>query len=631
MKKRIVILLVAVVLMFGSFTACFDSNENSDADYTRYSTDYDPNVDSWLQIDPTDEDVEINWLMDFAWASQEYEQLIYKRTGVKVNFQTALNNDHAELNTAIAGGKLPDIISLNDMSLRVQLAEEGYCYAINKLAESYAPSLLKRVSQEHWDYYKASDGNTYTLASNFYNDADLKEFEEMGGKQYSLCDVIVRLDWLNDYIDYKKGADPSFDENTAITKPSGFIEMCKWVKSKKGLANSNPTVLLTPFLKTAVNDVISYSLTGLMEFFSVPYEDSEGNLVYQYDTEEFVDVIYFLNDLYTNKLISSSNFAYSVNDCKSQILNGKSFASIGNNQNNNKQISMREQSGYNKDNNTVNEANEYVSIMLTNEAGDAPLLMDYAGRGLYNVMITKNCKREDRIIKVLDYLMSEQGQREMIYGETEGEYYTYKIRPGEINPKTGKVSTYGLIEPTEQLKRAVSEGNRVPVTTLGLGRLSPLVNSMYARMVSEYDDYAGIVTPAYWASYKIKKTYFDNTFSRTLFRFPLDTSNRKELNKYIDRQADIEATWIEALPKMIMASSNVKAKEIYDAALAKSYSEGATEWLAFRNKCFLSYKEAMGVTYAWPKNDPSYTAPEVKLFGSADKYMTLPQWVYGSN
>lgn len=629
MKKRIIGLFIAAVMITGVFAACGKEN-GADTIYNRYSTDYDADTDSWLQIDPADEDVEITWLMDFAWTSQNFTELIYKRTGVKVNFQTALNNDHAELNTAIAGGKLPDVVSLNDMQLRVQLAEEGYCYAINKLAESYAPSLLKRVSAEHWDYYKSSDGNTYTLASNFYNDADLKEFEEMGGKQYALCDVIVRLDWLNDYIDYKKGIDSSFNPDTEITKPSGFIEMCKWVKAEKGLSNSNPTVLLTPFLKTAVNDVISYSLTALMEFFGVPYEDKSGNLVYQYDTEEFVDVIYFLNDLYTNKLVSSSNFAYDVNACKTQIVNGKAFASIGNNQNNNKHLSMREQSGYVKETNSVKEENEYVSIMLTNEKGDAPLLMDYAGRGLYNVMITKNCKREDRVIKVLDYLMSEQGQREMIYGETEGEYFNYKVRPGEINPKTGKVSTYGIIEPTEQLKKAVSEGNSKSVIDLGIGRLSPLVNSMYARMVSEYDDYAGIVSPAYWASYKIKKTYFDNTFSRTLFRFPLDTSNRKELNQYIDRQADIEATWIEALPKMIMANDRTKAKEIYDAALAKSYAEGAAEWLAFRNKCFVEYKEAMNVEYAWPKNDPSYSPPQVKLFGSADKYMSLPEWVYGS-
>ena len=630
MKKRFLALFAAFIIAAGCLSACGFRDSAGDADYTRYPTNYDKNVDSWLQIDPADEDVEITWLMDFAWASQNYEDLIYKRTGVKVNFQTALNNDHAELNTAIAGNKLPDIISLNNTRLRIQLAEEGYCYAINKLAESYAPSLLNRVSDEHWDYFKSSDGNTYTIASNFYNDADLKEFEEMGGKQYSLCDVIVRLDWLNDYIAYKKSENPAFNPDKEITKPSGFLEMCKWVKKAKGLSNSNPTVLLSPFEKTAVNDVISYSLTALNEFFGVPYEDAEGNYVYQYDTPEFKEVLYFLNELYTEKLVSSSNFAYTKNDCKTQILNGKAFASIGTNQDNRVQLSQREASGYDKATNAVSADKDYVSIMLTNENGDAPLLMDYAGRGLYNVMITKNCKREDRVIKVLDYLMSEQGQREMIYGETEGEWYTYKVRPGEINPKTGKVSTYGLIEPTAQLKKAVTEGNNRSVITLGIGRLSPLVNSMYARMVSEYDDYAGIVAPYYWSSYKLKKTYFNSTYSRTPFRFPPDASDRNELNAYVDRQADIEAVWIEALPKMIMAKNKSELDSVYDLALRQSYDKGASEWLAFRNKCFKAYKEKMGITFAYPKNDPSYVPQEVKLFGAAADYMSLPAWVYGS-
>ncbi len=630
MKKLIKFLAVILSILFiSSSVACFDSND-ADLDYSRYSTNYDPNVNSWEQIEPGDEDVEITWFMDFPWSGQNFEDLIYKRTGVKITFQTALNNDHAELNTAIAGGKLPDVISLNNSQLRIQLAEEGYCYAIDRLAESYAPSLFNHVSKEHLNYYKSTDGYTYSLASNFYNDADVKEFKELGGHEYSLCDIIARKDYLDAYINYKKGQDASFNPDTTITKPSGFIEMCKWVKKEYNLNDANPTVLFTPFNKTAENDVISYTLTALMEFMGVPYEDENGDLVYQYGTEEFVEVIEFMNTLYNEKLVSSSNFAYGKNDCKTQILNGKSFVSIGTNQDNRQQLSMREQDGYNESTNTVDPSKDYVSIMLTNENGDAPLLMDYAGRGYYNVMITKNCKREDRVIKVLDYLMSEQGQREMIYGEIEGEYYNYSVRPGEINPRTGKVSTYGVIEPTEKLKKAVSKGNRQSVISLGIGRLSPLVNSLYARMVSESDDFAGIVAPYYWTSYKIKKTYFENTFSRLPFRYPLDVSDRKALNKYVDQQADIEAVWIDALPKMIMAKTKEELNNVYTKALQVSKAKGADEWLAFRNASFKKYKQELGITYAWPKNDPNYVAPEVKLYGVSNDYMSLPSWVYST-
>lgn len=629
--KKTVAMLLTLVLSVACLCGCNGGifGGNKEADYNRFPTDYDPDVDSWEQIDPGDDDVSITWFMDFSWGGQNLEELIYKRTGVRVTFVNAINNTHDELNTMIAGNKLPDVISIDNTALRIQLSEEGYCYAINKLAESYAPSLLKRISDEHWEYYKASDGNTYCLASNFYNDADIREFEEAGGNQYANGSLLVRKDWLEAYIAHKKAENPAFDADATITKPSGFIAMCKWVKQTYNIANSVPTVLMTPFPTTATNDIISQSLTALTEFMGVPLEDADGNLVYQYDTPEFYAVMQFLNEMYRERLLYSGNFAYDNNDVNALLLNGRVFAFVGNDQTFRSQFAKREMTAYNAADNSVPASAQYVGILLTDEAGDAPLMMDFAGRGLYNVMITKNCAREDRVIKVFDYLMSEQGMREMVYGETEGEYYNFTVRPGEINPKTGKAATYGIIEQTDKLKNAVANGFNQGVTSLGVGRLSPLVNSMYARMVSEVDDYAGIVSPWYWTVYNNKKPYFGYTFSRVPFRYPLDVSDRKALNTYTDRQADIEKVWIEALPQMIMATSEASLKSIYDAALGKSYQKGAAEWLAFRNKCFKTYKAECGIDYAWPKADPAYVAPEVKLFGSADRYAERPAWVYG--
>ncbi len=629
--KKWITLLLAGVMSLGIFSGCGGNPFQSswDPDYSRYPTEYDPDVNSWEQIDPSDEDVSITWFMDVAWGNQNLEDLIYKRTGVRVSFQIALNNTHDELNTMIAGGKLPDVIAINDLSLRVQLAEEGYCYAINKLAESYAPSLLNRISDEHMDYYKSSDGNTYCVAHNFYNDADVAEFKEMGGEQYANGSLVVRKDWLNAYLDYKKAQNPNFDADKEVTKPSGFLEMCKWVKNEFSIPNSVSTVLLTPFLATGLNDILTQSLTAFTEFMGVPLEDSDGNLVYQYDTPEFVDVMKFINELYRNKLIFSGNFAYDSSDINQQIVNGKPFAFIGDDQSYRSAFTKREMTAYNKATDTVPDSAQYVPIILTNEAGDAPILLDYAGRGNNCIMITKNCRREDRVIKVIDYLMSEQGMREILYGETEGEWYNYTLRPGEIDPDTGKPSTYGRIELTDKGKNAVANGLSQAPLSLGFGRLSVICNPMYARMVSAGDSFAGIVAPYYWSMYQNKKAYFGYTGSRVWFRYPIDVSDRKALNAYVDRQADVEKVWIEALPKMIMADSEDAMLSIYQVALARSYQIGAEEYMEFRNACFKAYKEKMGVKYGWAKADPNYVGPEVKLFGNFDKYISRPGWVYG--
>ena len=634
MFKKSVIIFITMLLsaaMLFSAAACMRKNPygtNEQTDYNRHPTDYDPDINSWEQIDPGDKDVDITWFMDYAYANQNLESLIFKRTGVRVKFQNALTNDHSELNTAIAGGKLPDVISIDNTSLRIQLAEEGYCYAMNKLAESYAPSLLSRVSKEHWDYYKSTDGNTYSLASNFYNDEEIEEFEQAGGNQYANGGLVVRKDYMDAYIAHMKAENPSFNPDTAITKPSGFLDMAKWVKRTYNIPNTVPTIALSPFKKTATNDIFSQSLLALMEFMGVPMEDANGDLVYQYGTAEFLSVVKVLNEMYRSNLIISDNFAYEIDDLTTMFLNGRPFAYLGADQEIRSAFAKREQTGYSAATKTIAPGYEYVSIMLTNEKGDAPLMMDYAGRGLYSVMITKNCAREDRVIKVIDYMMSEQGMREMSYGEIEGEYYNFTVRPGEINPKTGKPSKYGIIEPTDKMKRAVANGFSQSVSALGFGRMWQLVNPLYPRLTSEHDDYAGIIAPWYWTVYKNKKTYFGHTFSRVPFRYPLDVSDRKALMKYTDRQSAVEKVWIEALPQFIMASSSAEVETLYQKAYNLSLTKGAMEWLAFRNACFKEHKDYLGVEYAWPKADPDYTGASVKLYGNAADYADRPIWVY---
>lgn len=259
--------------------------------YDEYSTDYDPDVDSWLQIDPDDEDVEIRWWVDSTtWDFYQLSDLIYRRTGVRVKFEKALTGDGQELSTMIAG-TLPDVITITDYSTRVQLAEEGYVYSIDRLAESYAPSMLSRLPQELRTYYAGSDGHVYGVANNFYSDSDISEYEDAGGSVLSNYAVVVRQDYLNDYLAYMREQDPGFDADSEVTTPEGFIDMCLWVKENKGLGNDNPTVCLSEFMTKASNGSISYALSALMQFFCVPREDADGNLVYEYATEEFQEVI----------------------------------------------------------------------------------------------------------------------------------------------------------------------------------------------------------------------------------------------------------------------------------------------------------------------------------------------------
>lgn len=631
MKK--IVTIVSIFILALVFLSCGSGNETTSLLNYGESENLDPNINSWEQINPDDEDIEIDWWVDATnWDFYQISDLIYRNTGVKINFTTALNSDGSELSTMIAGGRLPDVITITDYSTRVQLAEEGYVYSLSKLSEYYAPSLLTRMSDELVNYYAGSDGDVYGLANNFYNDEDIQEFADTGGSILPNYAVVVREDYLNAYLDYKHSEDPSFDEDLETTTPSGFIEMCNWVKDHYELSNANPTVVLSEFLSLASNGSISTALSGLMEYFSVPKEDSQGNLVYEYATDEFQEVLLFLNQLYNDKLIISSNFGYSSSNIITNIKNGSPFAIIGAIQNYSMGFANRSAAGYDMGTSEFSESNEYVPIVITNEAGDAPILLDLSGRGLRVSMITNNCERVDRVIKVFDYLVSEEGQRDSYYGEVEGQYFNYVVEPGETQTITvnGVIKEhtykYGLIEWTEAAKDLLGATNNSGWYNAGIKQISILQNPLYVSMTSL--NKSEMDTFQFYIRYKQKAALIPYTYSRLAFKYPIDTSDFNLYNDMTDLQADLEKVWIDFLPTIIMASNPETAIALYNQALAKAKGKGYEEWLDFQNESYQAYKTSMGIEYGWAKNDPNYIQPEVKLLGFYEEYyIEIPDYI----
>lgn len=635
MKKRtkVIALVLVTLAAFNLFSGCGSDRPNFIIDS---STKLDPNVDSWLQIDPDDEDVEITWWVDATtWDFYQIASLIEKRTGVRVNFKTALKDDGTELSTMIAGDNLPDVITLTDEATKIQLFEsyddEKYIYSISDLAEVYAPSPIKRIPEEAGMYLSASDGKLYGLANNFYSSADMEEFKSEGNNVLSNYAIEVRKDWLEAYIAYKKSTNTSFDEDRIVTTQQGFIEMCQWVKAKFGLDNSNPTVLFAPFPKKAAGGNISEAVSCLSEYFCVPLEDEAGNLVYTYDTPEFLEVLQFMNEMYREKLVLSANFGYSSADIISHIKNGRPFAVIGAAHNYSKEFAGRSALGYDAETNTFDDSYEYVPVVVTNKAGDAPVLLDLGGKGYRTSMITTNCPRPDRVIKVFDYLMSEQGQAECYYGE-EGKTFNYIVRPGEMieveqpdgTIKT-QVSTYGKIVWTDSAKEMLgSTGNTW--YGAGLKQISLLQNPMYVMMTSEYG--AEMDTYQFYCRYAMKAPLIPYTHPRYMIKYPLDFSDIDKYLDIVDITEQIEATWIRYLPSIVMAGSETQVKTLWESALQETEIYGSKERLEFHNVCFRAYKERIGIEYAWAPNRPDYSPKAVKLRGYAEEYAKeIPDYI----
>lgn len=534
--------------------------------------------DSWKQLGDAEE-ISIDWYVNMAsWGTAAtrgtlVEQKIYEATKIRVNFITPILDDGAQLSTMIAGDKLPDVVTVGAGGEEsIQLALEGYAYPIQTLAQKYAPTLLNRIDDEIKAQFAMPDGNIYGIPNHYYTASDMEAYAEQEGKNLnSNGAMVVRKDYLDQYTRTYPNAD--------ITTASGFLEMCKWVKNRYNLSDANPTFMLDSF-----SDSGSNGITWLMEYFCVPKEDADGNLVNEYEQENYRDALLWLNELYRAKLISPANFTAGAGTLTAYIQQGMPFAFIGS-----------PQLYTNAFGQALKQGIEYVPVVITNDKKEAPLLRDLSGPGWLMSMITNNCEHPDRVIKLFDYLNSLEGQS-LFFG-VENETYTYDIRPGET--VDGTYYKYGKIRWTDEVEQKIIDGD---VSEYGFMYSNIFVNPMYPRLASP----AGAVLNSYndYIDHNIKAAISDFTYSINGFAFTRDVQaeNYKDI---VSKSSKISDEWVTYFPQIISADSRDSALAIYQSTVASAKRLGADEVLAFDNATFLAYKQKLGITYAWPKNDPA--------------------------
>ena len=95
---------------------------------------------SWEYL-PDNNNMTVEWYVDVSsWpipAENSVLRKIKEDTGITIKFMTPVSDDGQKLATMVAGGNLPDVISVPTASSRMlaQLAQQGYVYDINTLAD----------------------------------------------------------------------------------------------------------------------------------------------------------------------------------------------------------------------------------------------------------------------------------------------------------------------------------------------------------------------------------------------------------------------------------------------------------------------------------------------------------------
>ena len=562
---------------------------------------------SWEYL-PENNDMTIDWYVDVSsWpipAENSVLRKIKEDTGITIRFMTPVTDDGQKLATMIAGGDLPDVISVSTASSRMlaQLAQQGYVYDINTLANKWAPTLYDHLPEDVMNWWAYGNGKTYGIPNHYYSYNDIPD-----GKLQPNGGMMVRKDifdaWqahveadlkdANGKVNYKgaDGSDKSVEWQGYITTPQGFKEAAMWaMENYYGTGNGKITTALQ---LNQFGSSMNSSLTWLSQFFAVPFEDRDGNYVYQFTSEGYEEVLYYLNDLYRTKvggnpLISTGNFTQNYDGVGSVIAGGKAFATLVTPQDYQMHFVTAKDSGA-----------EYVSMYITNEAGDAPVLADIRGYGYLMNMITTKCKRPDIVIKLFDYLTSPQGQKLVCFG-VEGE--------------TWNTGADGKVEFTQSYLDAKADPNQT-VAGFGLMTVDMLINYQYYDNVQPQTNNGKTESELFRANLKRPLSVYAYDYNATHFVVDATKDNFKEYNNALTR---VDTLISQQIPKILQAASAAEAKSTYDNTVKLLDSRNLKLVVEMNAEAYKKTKEKLGITVAWPMYQEGYVSPLDRTMPNGD-------------
>ncbi len=555
---------------------------------------------SWEYI-PEDNDMTIEWYVDVSsWpipAENDVLRKIKEDTGISIHFTTPVQDDGQKLSTMIAGGDLPDVISTTTSKTQTlaSLAQQGYVYDINTLADKWAPTLYDHLPEDVMDWWAYGNNKTYGIPNHYYSYEDIPEGEQLqpnGG-------MMVRKDlfdaWQahaetladsNGMISYEAldGSTKSVEWQGYITTPEGFRAAATWAMSNYyGTGNGQITTALQ---LSQFTDQGNASLEWLAEFFAIPFETRDGKYEYRFTQEEYAEMLYWLNDLCStrangNTLISRDNFTQTYDGVGSVIAGGKAFATLATPQDYQMHFATAKDGGY-----------EYVSMYITNSDGDAPVLADIRGYGYLMNMITTDCERPDLVIKLFDYLSSDEGQRLVCFG-VEGETWNWT---DEEEPKIAYTEDY--------LSAKGDQGQST--ASYGLMTVDLLLNYQYYDNVQPRTNHGKTEAEVFRANLKRPLSVYAYDYNATHFVVDATDDRFQDYNNALTR---INALIGQQTTKILQATSRSEAEQIYQQTVELLEKRNLALVIELNSEAYQATKEKLGITVAWPAWQEGYVNP----------------------
>lgn len=297
-----------------------------------------------------------------------------------------------KLNILLASGERPDIIQCETDTMEGQLLSSGILLPINKYWDKY-PNIKAARDEETWNLMRYTDGNIYSIGIKTQN---------------PLAIIAYRKDWLDKFgIDVPQTLEEyySFAEKIANEDPDGN--------------GKDDTYAFGGYL--TIDKVWFDHIFGAFGALPNFWMYKDGHIVNGSVDPRMKDAIKYLNKMYEEGLIDPEFVTDDPNRWKQKVKSGIYGAGVV-------KIHIFDHNNclnYYKAFKEKNPKGEYVYGPILKGGTDNPIGIRMANRrGWLRTFISKDSNNIDACLRLINYLMSEEGNRFVQYG-VEGEHYKW--------------------------------------------------------------------------------------------------------------------------------------------------------------------------------------------------------------
>lgn len=342
----------------------------------------------------------VKWYINYSWMPSEdrspLTEYIEEKFDIDIEFVIPKGNESDKLQTLIDTETLPDLVTLGWWEPENQeLIDREQVYALNQLADKYDKEFYENINPETAAWYTQADGNLYGYPSYSYTYEEYKSNPDVASNEVFL----VRKDI------YEAIGFPD------MTTPEGFSD------AVRKAAEMFPTVDGEPLIPVGADEFTNSGNNSfdlyLQNFLAVPYE-KDGKYYDRNTDDEYIRWLKVFRTLGEEGLLKSDIFVDKRSQLEEKIIDGRYFCLL------------YQRSDVEWQQNIIEENSpERIYIAVDgpkNSHSDNPVLPLSGINGWTLTYISQNCECPDKVIQLVSFLLSEEGQ-ELVREKGEDEYW----------------------------------------------------------------------------------------------------------------------------------------------------------------------------------------------------------------